>query len=426
LLPEHLFRHEAGRITSILTRIFGTENLQLAEDVVQDTLIQAMQTWKLTGPPENPAAWLFRAAKNKAIDVIRRQRHTLSFDFSDHEKILLNSEYTLAATMETLWQEESIEDDLLGMMFACCHPGLSGEHQIALILKTLCGFSSAEIAQAFLTSEDTVSKRLYRAKEFFRKEKIKPEIPADAELQGRLEPVLDSIYLLFNEGYRSTHDVNPVRTDLMGEALLLGKLLADNPHTRHPPVFALMALMCFHASRSNSRVTSGNELILLPDQNRALWDRRLIAQGNEYMDRAAAGDAVSAYHIEAAIAYEHCTAASFEATNWPRILAYYEWLCRIAPGPMADLNRIIVLMQVKGPAAALEALHALVSSGGNKWDTYPLYHATAGEIHARLGDAERARAAYQAALELTQSEAEKKVLMEKIGLIAKPDGRPGP
>src|SRR4051812_21228461 len=148
-------------MVSILTRIFGTENLQTAEDVVQDTLIQAMQTWKLTGPPENPAAWLFRAAKNKAIDVIRRQRHTLSFDFSDHEKILLNSEYTLAAAMETLWQEESIEDDLLGMMFACCHPGLSGEHQIALILKTLCGFSSAEIAQAFLTSEDTVSKRLY-------------------------------------------------------------------------------------------------------------------------------------------------------------------------------------------------------------------------------------------------------------------------
>lgn len=417
-MADHLFRHEAGRMVSILTRIFGTENLETAEDVVQETLIQAMQTWKLTGPPENPAAWLFRVAKNKAIDVIRRQRHSISFDFSDHEKILLNSEYTLAVAMETIWQEESIEDDLLGMMFACCHPGLSGENQIALVLKTLCGFSTAEIAQAFLTSEDTVSKRLYRAKEFFRVEKIRPEIPADAELQSRLGPVLDSIYLLFNEGYRSTHNENAIRSDLMGEALLLGQLLADNPHTRDPRVFALMALMCFHASRSGSRLDSEGALILLPDQNRGLYDANLIGRGNAFMDQAASGDTMSAYHLEAAIAYEHCTAESYAATDWPRILSYYEWLCRIAPNPMADLNRIIVAMQVHGPEAALRELDALPDR--NKLETHALFHALSGEIHARLGDRERGREGFKAAIRLTQSDAERKVLREKLGRLDLP------
>jgi RNA polymerase sigma factor (sigma-70 family) len=417
-LADHLFRHEAGKMVSILARIFGTENLETAEDVVQETLIQAMQTWRLTGPPENPAAWLFRVAKNKAIDVIRRQRHSIRFDFSDHEKVLLNSEYTLAATMETLGQEASIEDDLLGMMFACCHPGLSAENQIALVLKTLCGFSSAEIAQAFLTSEDTVSKRLYRAKEFFRAEKIKPEIPSDSELQSRLEPVLGSIYLLFNEGYRSTHHENPIRTHLMGEALLLGRLLADNPHTRDPRVFALMALMCFHASRSDSRVNSEGALILLPDQNRGLYDANLIGRGTAFMDEAASGEIMSAYHLEAAIAYEHCTAESYAATDWPRILQYYEWLCSVAPNPMAELNRIIVTMQVNGPEEALRQLEAL--PGRNKLEAHTLFHALAGEIHARLGDAVPARESFEAAIRLTQSEAERTVLNEKLARLIRP------
>jgi RNA polymerase sigma-70 factor (ECF subfamily) len=414
-LGDHLFRHEAGRLIALLTRILGTENLEIAEDAVQETLLQAMETWKLSGPPDNPPAWLFRVARNKAIDVLRRQRHSVRFDSDDGDRILLHSEYTLAATFDRLWSESSIEDDMLGMMFACCHPGLGEESQIALILKTLCGFSTAEIAQAFLTSEDTVSKRLFRAKEFFRKEKIRPAIPADAELKERLGPVLNSVYLLFNEGYRSTHDGNPMRTDLMGEALLLGRLLADNPHTADPRAFALMALMCFHAARSNSRVTSGGGLILLPEQDRALWDARLIIEGSAWLERAASGETMTAYHLEAAIAYEHCAAASFEATDWTRILEYYRLLCRIAPGSTSELNRIVAVMQASGAAEALRDLEGLPDQ--KEFHGRALYHALLGEIHARLGNAVPARAAFETAADLTQNEAERKVLRDKANRL---------
>ncbi|MEP6597063.1 MAG: sigma-70 family RNA polymerase sigma factor, partial [Ginsengibacter sp.] len=220
-LTGNLFRHESGKMVSVLTRIFGTENLETAEDVVQQTFIDAISVWKLKGVPENPSAWLFRVAKNKAIDIIRRNKHSVQYDFSDNERVLLTSEYTLATTMENLWKEEFIKDDLLRMMFACCHPGISQENQITLILKTLCGFSTAEIAKTFLTSEDTVSKRLYRTKEFFRENKIKLIIPSVDELRSRTNAVLNSIYLLFNEGYNSTHGEQLIRNDLIEEAMML-------------------------------------------------------------------------------------------------------------------------------------------------------------------------------------------------------------
>jgi len=315
-----LFRQEAGKMVAILTRILGTRNLEVAEDAVQETLLQAMKTWSAEGVPDNPPAWLYRVARNKAIDVIRRQRHSVAFHSGDGDLVLLNSEYTLATTLDTLWTESSVEDDMLGMMFACCHPGLGEESTMALILKTLCGFSTSEIAQAFLTSEDTVSKRLYRAKEFFRKEKIRPVLPPDEELKHRLEAVLHSVYLLFNEGYLSTSNDHPIRGDLLAEAMGLGKLLVDNPHTTGPRTCALMALMCFHASRSASRLTPEGDLVLLPFQDRARWDSRLIAEGCAYLDRSAAGETMTAYHLEAAIAYEHCRAPDFKATDWVRIL----------------------------------------------------------------------------------------------------------
>jgi RNA polymerase sigma-70 factor (ECF subfamily) len=397
-------------MVAILTRLFGAANLEIAEDAVQETLLQAMETWKESGPPANPAAWLFSVARNKAIDVIRRQRHSVRFDFSDGDRILLASEYTLAATVESLWAETSIEDDMLGMMFACCHPALGQESQLALVLKTLCGFSTAEIAQAFLTSEDTVSKRVFRAKEFFRKERIRPGIPPDGELKDRLGMVLHSIYLLFNEGYHSSQG-HPVRDEFIGEALSLGKLLADNPHTSDPRVFALMALMCFHAARSGSRLTAGGDLVLLPDQDRGCWDHRLIREGAAYLDRASSGETMTAYHLEAAIAWEHCRAGSFADTDWARILDYYQWLCRISPGPMADLNRIIVVMQTSGPGAALRELEGL--AGREDLRKLTLYHALLGEIHAGLGNADLARAGYGTAAGLTRSDAERKVLREK-------------
>jgi RNA polymerase sigma-70 factor (ECF subfamily) len=310
-LTDHLFRHESGKMVAILTKIFGIENLELSEDVVQETFISAVQSWGLKGLPDNPSAWLMQVARNKAIDALRKNKHSTQIDFSDPDRKLLQSEYTLAIQMEKLWLEDEIKDDLMRMMFACCHPGLNPENQITLILKTLCGFSTAEIAKAFLTSEDTISKRLYRSKEFFREQKIKPGFPALQQLNSRTEAVLKTIYLIFNEGYNSSHSDELIRKDLLAQAMYLCKLLCNNPHTQSPQVYAAMALMCLHAARINSRISPEGEIILLAQQDRTQWNRRLIEEGNDWMNKAAYGDGISIYHIQAAIAYEHCIALPF-------------------------------------------------------------------------------------------------------------------
>jgi RNA polymerase sigma factor (sigma-70 family) len=418
-LTDHLFRHEAGKMVSVLTRIFGIENLETAEDVVQNTFMDAIKIWALKGIPDNPSAWLFRVAKNKAVDVIRREKHSVNFDFTDSEKILLKSEYTLTGKMDELWKEELIKDDMLRMMFACCHPGITSENQIALILKTLCGFSTAEIAKAFLTSEDTVSKRIYRSKEFFRQNRIKMEIPPEAELKFRIAAVLNAIYLLFNEGYNSTHSEELIRQDLINESMLLCKLLTDNPGCREPEAFALMALMCFHASRSESRLSTEGEIILLADQDRSKWNKEFIELGNEYMNKAIpeqeAEQSVSPYHIEAAIAYEHCTAKSFRETNWKKILDLYNWLSSISSNPVSELNKAAVIMQLHGPEEALNAVEKI--NDKKKMEDFYIYHSLLGEVYSRMNETVKAVNSFQKAIGLTMSETEKRLLREKIEKI---------
>ncbi len=414
-LTDHLFRHEAGKMVSVLTKIFGTENLETAEDVVQQTFIDAITTWKLKGIPDNPSAWLFRVAKNKAIDIIRRNKFSVQYDFSDNERKLLTSEYSLAVTMDSFFTEELIKDDMLRMMFACCHPDISEENQITLILKILCGFSTAEIAKAFLTSEDTVSKRLYRTKEFFRQNKIKLEIPSVHELESRTGAVLNAIYLLFNEGYNSTNSNDLIRDDLIEEAMMLCKLLTENKHTQLPEVYALMALMCFHSSRSNGRLTAEGEIILLKDQDRSKWDRILIERGYEFMNIASFGKYVTSYHVEAAIACEHCTAKSFEDTNWKRILEYYEWMCKFYPSPIKELNKVVAVMQVHGAAAALQALEEIKDK--KKLESFYIYHSILGEINFLLNKNKDAKENFEKAIQLTQSERERTILKEKINKI---------
>lgn len=410
-LAEHLFRTESKKMTAVLTKIFGTENLQTAEDVVQETLLSALNTWKLKGIPENPAAWLYRVAKNKAVDIIRRNKHALQFDFSS-EKKLLTSAYTVTTAMDAFWQDDLIKDDLLNMMFACCHPEISEENQVTLILKTLCGFSTSEIAQAFLTNEDTISKRLYRTKEFFRQHSIELKTPSTSEIKSRTNAVLNAIYLLFNEGYNSSSAATLIREDIIKEAITLCKMLTENVHTQQPEAFALMALMCFHAARIESRLTTEGEIILLSMQNRKQWNKELIAEGNEYMNKAAFGNEISTYHLEAAIAYEHCIAENFKQTNWKKILEYYKWLCRIAPSPVTTLNKAIVIMQVEGAAAALKELDVI--SDRKKLESWYLYYAFLGEIYAKLNDTPIAKANFERAIVLTQSAVEKKVLHQKI------------
>ena len=331
-LVDHLFRHEAGKMISVLTRTFGTENIDLAE--VQDALLQAAQVWPVRGIPDNPSAWLYRAAKNGAIDILRRNDRSIRFSGPD-ETSIPDPGTPLQEAIEEAWDEELIKDDMLRMMFACCHPGIPEENQVTLILKTLCGFSTAEIARAFVTSEDTISKRLYRTKRFFRQNKIGFDVPPADQLKQRTDAVLNSIYLLFNEGYNSTDSERLVREDLMEEAMLLCRMLSENPITQIPDTFALMALMCFHAPRNATRVSPAGDIVLLQYQDRSKWNFDLISLGNEYMAKSASGDSASNYHIEAAIAFEHCTAESFEKTNWKRILELYEWLCSTAPSPIA-------------------------------------------------------------------------------------------
>jgi RNA polymerase sigma factor (sigma-70 family) len=420
-----LFRREAGRLVSLLTRILGTENLELAEDVVQDTLFQAMETWKVSGWPRNPGGWLFRVAKNKAIDVLRRQKRfaASAWDEGDEGEERRFATVADGEDPDRAWDQGSLEDDLLGMMFACCHPGLPGESQVALILKTLCGFGTAEIAQAFLAEEDAISKRLYRAKEFFRRERIRPGIPPDAELPARMEPVLTALYLLFNEGYRTTQDTRPIRADLMGEAMMLGKLLAENPVTGEPRVFALMALMCFHAARNEGRLAPDGGLVPLAAQDRGRWDRRLLAAGAGYLERAACGETVSAYHLEAAIAWEHCSAPSLSATDWEGILGYYDRLCALGPNPVAELNRLAALLEARGAAAAQAGLSALESRFD--LDGQVLYHALQGEIRARSGDPAGARQSYAAASLRSRSGPERDALRKKSAGLEDPLSKSG-
>ncbi|MFD2565446.1 RNA polymerase sigma factor [Aquimarina rubra] len=409
---NHLFRQESGKMVAVLIKIFGTENIEMAEDVVQDALVSALETWKFRGIPDNPKAWLYRTARNKAIDIIRRKKHSKTIDFSDPERKLLTSEYTLASTMDNFWKEQYIQDDFLAMMYACCHPDISPENQITFMLKSLCGFSTKEVARSFLTTDDTISKRLYRTKEYFRKHKIRPKIPIPEEINSKTKVVLSAIYLMFNEGYNSTHDDQLIRTDLISQAMWLCKSLLDSERTQLPEVYALMALMCFHAARIDSRITEEGALILLPDQNRSTWDTELIALGSKYLNQAAFGETLTTYHLEAAIAYQHCTASSYATTDWKEIQGYYDLLLRIDNDPIVFLNRCMVLLELNGPEDALMAIQEIKDH--KIMNKYYLYHAILGEIHERLIQPSTAVEYYQQAIQLTESKPEQRLLHNKI------------
>ena len=399
-------------MVSVLTRIFGAENIEMAEDVVQDALVSALESWKFRGVPDNPRAWLYKTAKNKAIDLIRRNKHSETIDFSDPEKQLLTSEYTLATKMNSYWQEHHIQNDFLGMMYACCDPKISQENQVTFILKSLCGFSTKEVAKSFLTSEDTISKRLYRTKEYFRKNKIRLEIPTREKIPARTQAVLSAIYLLFNEGYNSTNSDELIRKDLINQALHLCKSLLDNEKTQTSHAYALMALMCFHTARVESRISPQGELIQLAKQDRTIWNKELINNGINYLYRSGFRKTISSYHIEAAIAYQHCAAKSYQETDWAAILDYYDMLLAIAQDPIVALNRCLVILEIKGAQEAYRAIGQL--KGNNILKKYYLYYASLGAIQQRLELQNEAISNYRKALELTQSKQEQKFLKDKI------------
>ncbi|MEP7323728.1 MAG: sigma-70 family RNA polymerase sigma factor [Saprospiraceae bacterium] len=416
-ITDDLFRRESGKITSVLISIFGIKQLELAEDIVQDSFVSAINNWRLNGMPDKPAAWLMQVAKNKAIDHLRKNRRQIDLDISDQEKTLIQSGYTFEPVFNHIWEQIKIEDEMLQMMFACCHEKISVENQITLMLKTLCGFSTLEISRALITSEDTISKRLYRTKEFFRTNHIKPG-QSDIFYESKLDSVLKAVYLLFNEGYLSTHSDQSIRKDLIHQAIYLGSILCDHPKTNSAKVYATMSLMCFHAARLNSRLDSSGDIILLAQQDRSLWDQALIARAMMYLDQSATGDQITSYHLEAAIAYEHCIAPTYEQTNWKKILQFYDWLESIQPNPIVALNRLVAFSKCHSVTSTLEALKQ--SSFLTQWQAQPVYHALLGDLNATTNII-KAQEHYREAFELTHSTAEKKLMQKKINGLDKID-----
>ena len=407
----HLFRHEWGKLVTVLTKLFGPQNLQLAEDVVQDTLLKALNVWKISGLPQNPSAWLFTAARNKAVDTLRRKE--LYENYSKSISPLLQSEYTLLPTVIEMVNSKTIEDDQLRMMFVCCHPSLSPDAQVAIILKTLCGFSVAEIAKAFVSREDSIEKRIYRARQSLRDNKVSFELPMKTELDQRLETVLTAIYLLFNEGYNSTAHETLIRADLMQEATRLGELICSSSLVRHSQAHALLSLMYFTAGRNDARLDAEGNILLLKQQDRTKWDPALFKKAVDHLEQSArTGDQISKYHIEAGIAFEHAKAASYADTNWQHILHYYDLLCQYFPTPVIALNRAVVLSELAGPEEAIREIASI--KGLETIRKYYLLPATLGELYAQLQQYEKAIPYLLEAIGLTQSATEKKLLQQKL------------
>lgn len=409
-MVDKLFRHESGKLIAVLTKTFGPKNLELAEDIVQDTLLKALEYWKFHGIPDNPSGWLFTVARNKALDVIRRENHKK--EFADDLSVFLKSEYSAGITLASLINEHEIQDEQLRMMFVCCHPSLTEDGQVALILKTLCGFSVSEIAKAFLTNEETITKRLYRAREQFRKENVRFEMPLSVDLPSRLDSVLTAIYLLFNEGYNSSSSDLVIREDLIEESLRLTYFLVNQPATRQPNVLALMALFCFHAARLHSRINEHHHLLTLRHQDRSKWNKDLIEQGKSFLNQACEGENLSPYHIEAAIVFEHCNAPDFASTPWKKILDLYDLLYQLKPNAMVALNRSVIIAEINGPSSGLKALEKIQDLEALK--NYYLLPAVQGEFYFKLGNKKEAIKNWELAVTLTSSHAEKELLIEKI------------
>jgi len=412
-LVDHLFRHEAGKMVAVLSHLFGLHHIELAEDVVQEAFIKAHQTWKFNNLPADPSAWLMQVAKNKAIDILRRENR---FAHYSNQVITENAQEALA--VDEFFHEKEIADSQLRMMFACCHPSLKQEDQVALTLNIVSGFSMQETARSLLTNEAAIQKRLHRAKAMLKTQHITLEIPAGRELQQRLTMVHTVLYLLFNEGYNSLKADELIRRDLCAEAMRCCKLLTEHKAIHQPSSAALLSLMCFHAARFNSRVDAEDNIILLQHQDRSKWDQALIAVGTQYLNQSSAGSEVSLYHIESAIAAEHCLAPSFAQTNFDRLLKLYDLLLQYHPTPVVQLNRAVVLAETGAVDAAIRSILSI--EGIEKLlRTDHMYSAVLGELYKRLSDVVKATAYLQHAHDLTPSHAEKKLIRNKMDEICR-------
>ena len=412
-LIDHLFRHQAGRLVSHLVRTLGPAHVDLAEDVVQDALIAALRRWPFDGVPADPAAWLSRVARNRAIDTLRRHA-----TLRDKLAVLEQEEKTAQGVSDpSVRFSDELDDDALRMIFACCHPSIAAEARGPLTLKLACGFGVAEIARAFLLNESAVSQRIVRAKKQLRSGVIDLEVPAPALIAERVDSVLEVIYLMFNEGYTAHRGDNLVRADLMDEAIRLARLLTAHSSAALPQAHALLALMLFQGARLPARVDEEGRMVLLAEQDRTLWSRPHIAEGFRALDRASQGNRLSEYHVQAAIAACHVTAPTAEETDWAQILGHYDTLVAQAPSPVVRLNRAVALAMARG---ATQGLAALEEIDPKELDDYYLLPATRGELLRRDGRTEDAMREFTRALELVTTEPERRFLEDRIRSLNPP------
>jgi RNA polymerase sigma factor (sigma-70 family) len=409
-LSEHLFRREAGRMVSVLTRIFGVHNLALAEDVVQEAFCRALEVWKFRGVPPKPSAWLMATARNCAIDALRRQR--TARNFAPELSYLLQSEWTLAPVVEEFFEVNAIKDDQLRMMFSCCHPRLPQEAQVALILNILCGFSAGEVASAFVSSLAAVEKRITRSKKVFTGSKNLFDVMSATDFSERLPAVHRALYLLFNQGYHGASAETAVRADLCREAMRLNALLLEHPLGAIPVSYALAALMCFHAARLPGRVDTSGDLTSLFEQDRSLWNQELVSEGMKFFELSARGSELTEYHVESAIASIHARSLRAVDTDWEIIVSLYDTLIRIRPSPVVGLNRAIAISQLCGPERGLQEIQAVADV--NRLAGYPFYFAALGELELRLQKYEPAREHFRAALALSRNPMERRFISQKI------------
>lgn len=405
LVADDLFRREGARLVAALAAHLGTHRLQLAEDVVQEALVRALQTWPYRGIPENPAAWLTQAAKNLALDALRREQTWLRKE----PQVALELEHWLTHNESS--EAHEVHDDTLRMLFVCFHPQLSMEAQLALALRTVCGLSPAEIGAAFLTSEAAIAKRLVRARQLIRDLRLPFAVPNASELPQRLDGVRSALYLLFNEGYKASSGDRLIREELCHEALRLTRLLSEHPDTAQPATLALLALLCLNAARLPARVNAEGQIALLQHQDRSRWNARLIEEGMVALGAASTGESISPYHVEAGIAACHCLADEEAGTDWPRILGLYDHLLLLKPTPIVAMNRSVALARVHGPREALQTLESLPNR--QSMETLHLYHAIRASFLEKLGQPAEARAAYQRAAELAPCEAEREFLQRQ-------------
>lgn len=402
-LIDRLSRHETAQLVAGLTRIFGPAHMNLAEDAVQEALIAALNTWPHRGVPDNPKAWLWRAARNRALDHLRRNAL-----FAAIEPKVAEWQASLQANEENV----PIADEELSLIVLCCDPQLPEEMRLGLTLKSVCGFSVEEIARAFLARPDAIAQRLVRAKARIKDLGLQFDMPEREELAARIPSVLRTIYLLFNEGYLASAGDHSMRLDLCAEALRLACLVADSPATTTPEAHALAALISFQHARNAARSTTNGDIVLLEHQDRTLWDQALIAHGFAHLSKAKHGDVLTPMHIEAGIASIHAQARAWSETDWPMLLSYYDLLMEIAPTPVVALNRAVVLSMIEGPSAALTSIAALADDSAMQ--RYLPYHLTVGDLRLKLGERAAARASYLRAENLPASEPERRLIADKL------------